>query len=105
MCDVLCFNCFVNCFQTSICSCIDQALAPSKDFYQLLVTANGVVWRRWSITPKAVTARVHASPDEQFCALEDFLEHDAFHQEIKSTLGVKVYEDAQAAIKARTAKK
>lgn len=76
-----------------------QANAPSKDYYHLLVTGEGVVWRRWLITPKAVTNHVRASPEEQYCTLEDFIEHEAFKSEITGYLGQDVYNDAAFAVR------
>ena len=50
-----------------------QMPSPSKDFCQIVITEQGVVWRRWTISPRTITNHSYAAPSETVMSYEEFL--------------------------------
>ena len=65
-----------------------QLPSPSKDFCQLVITERGVVWRRWTISPRTVTNRSYAPPSETVMSWEEFLFDKSLLCQLESIFGV-----------------
>ena len=76
-----------------------QDPAPSKDFCQLLVTVEGVIWRRWKISIRFISS--HSSgptPTEECNTYEEFVVNDNLQDEIERVFGKDTLERVQRLI-------
>ncbi|XP_075274081.1 F-box only protein 36 [Opisthocomus hoazin] len=67
-----------------------QALAPSKDFYQLLVTRREVIFRWWKISLRSEFRE--SRPGEIKASWEDFLDDSSLHIQSAIVFGAEVLE-------------
>ena len=67
-----------------------QAPSPSKDFCQIFVTENGVVWRKWKITLRNISVATPSSPTESVMTYEDFQYDKSLHFEVELVFGRNV---------------
>ena len=67
-----------------------QAPSPSKDFTQIVITEQGVVWRRWKISLRGVSRGAAPTPYEEFMTHEDFLYSDSLEGDVEHIFGGEV---------------
>ncbi|CAK8697829.1 F-box only protein 36-like [Clavelina lepadiformis] len=65
----------------------EQAPSPSKDFVNMMVTTNEVIWRYWRINPQCLKSDVKIAPTETKENHHDFLHNLDLHSEVKRVFG------------------
>ncbi|XP_026169154.1 F-box only protein 36a [Mastacembelus armatus] len=67
-----------------------QGPPPLKDFFQLVITKDEVIWKSWKI-PLRVDCR-GAPPKELKTSHQDFLHHKMLHNELGAVFGERILE-------------
>ncbi len=65
----------------------DQAPAPSKDYFRILVTLKGVVWSRWSVTLRNTAQGRYPTPQEDVMSHGQFQEDKSLQDQLSYVLG------------------
>uniref|UniRef100_H2Z459 F-box domain-containing protein n=1 Tax=Ciona savignyi TaxID=51511 RepID=H2Z459_CIOSA len=65
----------------------EQAPSPSKDFVNMVVTLNHVIWRYWKISPHCLKSDTSVAPTETKESHEDFIHDLDLHSEVKRVFG------------------
>uniref|UniRef100_A0A3B4A7D0 F-box domain-containing protein n=1 Tax=Periophthalmus magnuspinnatus TaxID=409849 RepID=A0A3B4A7D0_9GOBI len=65
-----------------------QGLPPEKDFFQLIISQNEVIWRSWRISLRL--GSWGAPPKEEKVFHQDFLQHNTLQKEITAVFGQRI---------------
>ena len=64
-----------------------QERPPLKDFCYLKATSEGVIWRRWAISPRNISLPQAAPPSETALTAEEYLDNSATQSNVVSVFG------------------
>ena len=67
-----------------------QEKPPLKDFCYLKATSEGVIWRKWPITPRNLTQPQAASPSEVLLTREEYLDSSGVQTNVISVFGALI---------------